>query len=116
MVNDFPPIHLSALLASTIAVMSVAMNAPANRSHGILRRFLPVYPFIAFASPIVWVLYLRIRGSPGDAYWHLVVHGAILLGFIVVGTIVFREHRKMKSRERILWFAPGVALGSQLDA
>ena len=116
MVNDFPPIHLYAFLASTIAVMSVAMNAPANRSHGILRRFLPVYPFMASAGHIIWVLYLKIRDCPGDAYWHLFVHGSILLAFIVVGTIVFREHRKMKSRERTVWFAPGVALGSQFDA
>ena len=89
MPEAFPPIHLYALLAAAVALMTVSMGRKLYDSdQGRLKRWSPFVPVVL---TVLHFILQELQGCP-DVHWNLVAHGAILLVLLVIGGRIYADH------------------------
>ncbi len=92
MAEAFPPIHLYALLAAAIALMSMPMGRNLYGSdQSWSKRWTPFLAFVLAVLHIAIFIGWHLVGHR-EPDWHLAIHGAILLGLVITGGRVYADH------------------------
>lgn len=92
MAEAFPPIHLYALLAAALAVLSAGINLDRS-GQTWLKRW---YPFLGVVAAVlhigVFILLQRLYDPGADSHLvHVVVHCGILFWLVIAGAMVYAD-------------------------
>lgn len=100
MPQEFPPIHLYALLAAAVAVMNMSMGRQAHApGHGWLKRWSPFLPVVLTVLHIGVSILQKLLGSP-QIDWHLAIHGVVLTVVVMIGGGIYADHLSKIATER----------------
>ena len=98
MFEAFAPIHLYALLAAAVAVLTVSSKLYDARG-GWFKKWLPFLLVVAAAAHILFLAFLELIAPCGGG-WNLAFHSLLLLGVVIIGGVVHADHLIKNAIER----------------
>ena len=96
-----PPIHLYALLAAAVALMTVSMGRKLYDSdEGLLKKWSPFVPVVLTVLHIGGFILQQLWGRC-EIDWHLAIHAVILIVPVVISGRIYADHLDKIAVERI---------------
>ena len=90
MLEVFPPIHLYALLAAAVALMTGSISRELyGLDQGWLKRWTP---FILVVLTVGHISIVILQQLLKCFDWHLISHGAILVVVVAIGGAIYTDH------------------------